>query len=166
MDKYTKTLTMFFRIPLGILCILLGLSLIGVAVWVSTFSDIASMLLIAALIGGGALINLGVGYAFLGDEYKASNIVRDGDTMFTPIETREFLTRRKIVTFIGFISYLLLAVYYLVRTILSVVYEGYLESIDYNSNIIALICFIIISLLIAFFLFTLYKKTKHIDLEE
>ena len=166
MDKYTKTLIMFFRIPLGILCILLGLSLIGVAVWVSTFSDIASMLLIAALIGGGALINLGVGYAFLGDEYKASNIVRDGDTMFTPVETTEFLTRRKIVTFIGFISYLLLAVYYLVRTILSVVYEGYLESIDYNSNIIALISFIIISLLIAFFLFTLYKKTKHIDLEE
>ena len=166
MDKYTKALTMVFKVPLGILCILFGLSFIGVSVWVSTFSDVASMLLIASLLGGGALVNFGVGYAFLGDEYKATNIVRDGDTMFAPVESIPFLKRRKIVTFIGFISYIILALYYLIRIILTKIYEGYLENIDYNSNIIALIAFMVVSLVVAFCLFMIYKKTKHIDLKE
>lgn len=163
MDKYTKALIMFIKIPVGIFCALLGLGLIGVSVWVSTFSDIASMLLIAALFGGGAVINFGIGYAFLGDDYKATNIVYEGNTKFAPVETPKFLKRRKIVTFAGFVSYIVLSVYYIVRAILVNIF---IERIDFEPNIVALIIFAVISLVPAVFLFLLYKKTKHIDLGE
>ena len=166
MDKYTKALLMVIKIPVGIFCCLFGLGFIGVSVWVSTFSDIASMILIIALLGGGALINFGVGYVFLGDEYKATHIVRDGNTAFSPVETPKFLQRRKIVMLVGFISYLVLAAYYIVRTILSVIYMGYLQDIDFNTSIAALVIFAVISLVVAFCLFMLYKRTKHIDLKE
>ena len=163
MDKYTKALIMFIKIPVGIFCALLGLGLIGVSVWISTFSDIASMLLIAALFGGGAVINFGIGYAFLGDDYKATNIVYEGNTKFAPVETPKFLKRRKIVTFAGFVSYIVLSVYYIVRAILVNIF---IEHIDFEPNIVALIIFAVISLIPAVFLFLLYKKTKHIDLGE
>ena len=163
MDKYTKALTMFIKIPVGIFSALAGLGLIGVSVWVSTFSDVASMILIAALFGGGAVINFGIGYAFLGDEYKATNIVYDGDTKFAPVETPKFLKRRKIVTLAGFVSYILLSVYYAVRAILVNVF---IERIDFEPNTVALIIFAVISLIPAVFFFLLYKKTKHIDLGE
>ena len=163
MDKYTKALMMVIKIPVGIFCILAGLGFIGVSFWVSTFSDIASMLLIASLLGGGAIINFGIGYAFLGDEYKSTNIVRDGNTAFAPVESNKFLKRRKIVTFIGFVSYMLLAVYYIVRAILANIF---VERFDYDANIVALIIFAVVSLLPAFCLFMLYKRTKHIDLGE
>lgn len=166
MDKYTKALLMVIKIPVGIFCILAGLGLIGVSAWVSTFSDIASMILIIALLGGGALINFGLGYAFLGDEYKATRYVRGGNTAFSPVETKKLLTRRKIVMLTGFISYLLLAVYYAARVIWSCIYAGRLQEMDYNSSIVALIIFAVISLVVAFCLFLLYKKTKHIDLQE
>lgn len=166
MDKYTKALLMVIKIPIGVFCSLFGLGLIGVSVWVSTFSDIASMILLISLLGGGALLNFGIGYAFLGDEYKATHIVRGGNTTFTPVESIKFLTRRKIVTLVGSISYLTLAVYYIVRAVLSGIYMGYLQEIDYNSSIAALIAFAVISLIVAFFLFMLYKRTKHIDLKE
>ena len=166
MDKYTKILIMLLKIPIGVLCILVGLALIGVSVWVSTFSDVASMILIMSLIGGGALINYGVGYAFLGDEYKSTHFVREGSTKFAPVETLKFLKRRKLVTFIGAISYLVLAVYYVVRIILVSIYTDYLTKIDYNTSIVALIIFTLIALFVAFFLFLLYKRTKHIDLNE
>jgi hypothetical protein len=162
-DKYTKALMMVIKIPVGIFCILAGLAFIGVSFWVSTFSDIASMLLIASLLGGGAIINFGIGYAFLGDEYKSTNIVRDGNTAFAPVESNKFLKRRKIVTFIGFVSYILLAVYYIVRAILVNVFA---ERFDYDANIVALIIFAVVSLLPAFCFFMLYKRTKHIDLGE
>ena len=163
MDKYTKALMMVIKIPVGIFCILAGLGFIGVSFWVSTFSDIASMLLLASLLGGGAIINFGIGYAFLGDEYKSTNIVRDGNTTFTPVESTRFLKRRKIVTFVGFVSYILLAVYYVVRAILANIFA---ERFDYDANIVALIVFAVISLIVAFCLLMLYKKTKHIDLGE
>ena len=163
MDKYTKALMMFIKIPLGIFCVLIGLGLVGVSIWVSTFSDEASMILIASLFGGGAVINYGVGYAFLGDEYRATNIVRDGDTKFAPIETTRFLKRRKIVTFMGFISYVALSIYYVVRAILVSVF---IERIDFEPNVIVLIVYAVISLIPAIILFLLYKKTKHIDLGE
>jgi hypothetical protein len=162
-DKYTKALMMVIKIPIGIFCILAGLGFIGVSFWVSTFSDIASMLLIASLLGGGAIINFGIGYAFLGDEYKSTNIVRDGNTAFAPVESNKFLKRRKIVTFIGFVSYMLLAAYYIVRAILANIFA---ERFDYDANIVALIIFAVVSLLPAFCLFMLYKRTKHIDLGE
>ena len=38
MDKYTKALIMFFRTIIGIFCILVGVSLIGISFWISTFS--------------------------------------------------------------------------------------------------------------------------------
>ena len=123
------------------------------------------MILLAALFGGGALIDYGVGYAFLGDEYKATNIVRDGNTVFAPKESTKYLQRRKIVTFIGFISYIVLAIYYVVRAILTGVYMEYLEEI-YNTSIVALIIFAVLSLVVAFCLFMVYKRTKHIDLKE
>lgn len=163
MDKYTKILIMFLKIPVGIFCILVGISLIGLSVWVSTFSDVASMLFLISLLAGGALINFGFGYAFLDDEYKATNIVRDGNTTFTPVKTTKFLKRRKLVTLIGSIAYMLLAIYYIVRMILVNIY---IQQIDFNTNIVALIIFAILSLVVAFFLFMLYKKTKHIDLNE
>ena len=163
MDKYSRALIMFIKIPIGIFCVLIGLSLIGVSFWVSTFSDVASMLLLIALFGGGALINFGVGYAFLGDEYKATRIVRDGNTTFTPVTTEKFLKRRKLVTFIGFVSYVLLAVYYVVRAIL---FGVFIKQTDFDTNVVALIAFSIISLVFAIFLFLLYKKTKHVDLNE
>ena len=163
MDKYTKALKTVFQIPIGIVCILAGLCLIGVSFWVSTFSDIASMLLIMSLLGGGAIINFGIGYAFLGDEYKTTNIVRDGNTRFAPVETAKFLVRRKIVTFIGFVSYILLAIYYIARAIFVSIY---LDKIDFEPNITALIIFSVVSLVFAFCLFMLYKRTKHIDLGE
>ena len=163
MDKYSKALIMFIKIPIGIFCILIGLSLIGVSFWVSTFSDVASMLLLISLLGGGALINFGVGYAFLGDGYKATRIVRDGNTTFTPVTTEKFLKRRKLVTFIGFVSYVLLAVYYVVRAIL---FGVFIKQTDFDTNVVALIAFSIISLVFAIFLFLLYKKTKHVDLNE
>ena len=163
MDKYSKALIMFIKIPIGIFCILIGLGLIGVSFWVSTFSDVASMLLLVALLGGGALINFGVGYAFLDDEYKATRIVRDGNTTFTPATTEKFLKRRKLVTFIGFVSYVLLAVYYVVRAIL---FGVLMKQTDFDTNVVALIVFSIISLVFAIFLFLLYKKTKHVDLNE
>lgn len=166
MDKYTKSLLMVIKIPVGVFCALAGLGLIGVSVWVSTFSDIASMILLISLLAGGALINFGVGYAFLGDEYKATGIVRDGNTAFTPVESTRFLTRRKIVTLVGSISYLALAAYYITRAILSVIFRGYLQDIDYNSSIAALIAFSVVSLVVAFCLFMLYMRTKHIDLKE
>ena len=166
MDKYTKTLVLMIKIPIGVLCTLLGLGLIGVSIWVSTFSDIASMILLIAFLGGGALINFGIGYAFLGDEYKATNIVRDGNTTFTPNTTDRFLKRRKIVMLIGFIAYLLLSVYYVVRAILVGAYYGYLQDIDFNTNIVAVIIFAVISLFLSIVFFLLYKKTKHIDLNE
>lgn len=163
MDKYSRALIMFIKIPIGIFCILIGLSLIGVSFWVSTFSDVASMLLLISLLGGGALINFGIGYAFLGDEYKSTRIVRDGNTTFTPVTTEKFLKRRKLVTFIGFVSYVLLAVYYVVRAIL---FGVFIKQTDFDTNVVALIAFSIISLVLAIFLFLLYKKTKHIDLNE
>ena len=163
MDKYTKALMAVIKIPTGIFCTLAGLGLIGVSFWVSTFSDIASMLLIMAFLGGGAVINFGIGYAFLGDEYKATHIVRDGNTRFAPVESTKFLTRRKAVTFIGFVSYILLAIYYTVRAVLVSIYP---EKIDFEPNVVALIIFALVSLVIAFCLFMLYKRTKHIDLGE
>ena len=163
MDKYSKALIMFIKIPIGIFCVLIGLSLIGVSFWVSTFSDVASMLLLISLLGGGALINFGIGYAFLGDEYKSTRIVRDGNTTFTPVTTEKFLKRRKLVTFIGFVSYVLLAVYYVVRAIL---FGIFIKQTDFNTNVVALIAFSVISLVFAIFLFLLYKKTKHVDLNE
>ena len=125
MDKYTKALIMVIKIPIGIICILLGLALIGLSVWVSTFSDVASMLFIMALLGGGSVINFGIGYAFLDDNYKATNIVNDGNTKYTPVKTERFLKRRKLVTFIGFIAYLVLALYYIIRTILVITTKTY-----------------------------------------
>jgi heme/copper-type cytochrome/quinol oxidase subunit 4 len=166
MDKYTKALLMVIKIPVGVFCSLLGLALIGVSFWVSTFSDIASMVLLIALLGGGALINFGIGYAFLGDEYKATNIVRDGNTTFAPNTTERFLKRRKIVMLIGFIAYLLLSVYYVVRAILVGAYYGYLQDIDFNTNIVAVIIFAVISLFLSIVFFLLYKKTKDVDLNE
>ena len=163
MDKYTKALMTLIKVPAGVFCVLAGLAFIGVSVWVSTFSDIASMILIGALLGGGALMNFGIGYAFLGDEYKATNIVREGNTRFTPIESTKFLTRRKIVTFTGFVAYLVLAVYYAIRAILVNVY---VNVIDFEPNTVALIIFAVVSLFPALFFFLLYKKTKHIDLSE
>ena len=163
MDKYTKSLMMVIKIPVGVFCVLAGLGFIGVSFWVSTFSDIASMLLIMSLLGGGAIINFGIGYAFLGDEYRATNIVRDGNTAFTPVESTKFLKRRKIVTFIGSISYILLAVYYIVRAIFS---NAFAVRFDYDASIVALIIFAVVALILAFCLFMLYKRTKHIDLGE
>lgn len=163
MDKYTNALIMFIKIPVGIFCALVGIALIGVSIWVSTFSDEASMILIASLFGGGAVINFGIGYAFLGDDYKATNIVYDGNTKFAPVETSKFLKRRKLVTFIGFISYIALSIYYVIRAILVSVF---IERIDFEPNVIVLIVFAVISLVPAAFLFLLYKKTKHIDLGE
>ena len=166
MDKYTKAMLLVIKIPIGILCMLFGLSLIGVSVWVSTFSDIASMILLISLLGGGALINFGLGYAFLGDEYKSTSYVRGGNTTFAPVETENFLKRRKIVTFVGFVSYVVLAVFYIARVIFSCIFAGYLNEIDYDSSIVALIIFAVISLIVAFFMFMLYMRTKHIDLNE
>ena len=166
MDKYTKALIMFFRTLIGIFCILVGVSLIGISFWISTFSDVASMIFIISLLGGGSLINFGIGYAFLHDQYKATNIVRDGDTMYTPVKSTKFLKRRKIVTFIGFISYILLAVYYIARIIIESIYYGHFQEIGYSTSIIVLIIFIIIALICAFCFYMLYKKTKHIDLNE
>ena len=163
MDKYTKAMVMAIKIPVGIFCTLIGLGLIGVSVWVSTFSDIAAMILIISLVGGGAVINFGIGYAFLGDEYKATSIVRDGNTAFTPVETTAFLKRRKIVTLAGAVAYVLLAVYYIVRAVFS---KSLATRFDYDPNAAALIVFAVVSLIPAFFLFMLYKKTKHIDLGE
>ena len=163
MDRYTKALMLVIKIPVGVFCVLAGLGFIGVSFWVSTFSDIASMLLIMALLGGGAIINFGIGYAFLGDEYKATHIVRGGNTSFAPVESTKFLKRRKIVTFIGFISYVLLAVYYIVRAIFA---NDFAERFDYDANIVALIIFAVVALILAFCLFMLYKRTKHIDLGE
>lgn len=162
MDKYTKTLLLMIKIPIGIFCILVGLSLIGVSFWVSTFSDIASMILLISILGGGCLINFGIGYAFLGDEYKTTSIIHNGNTTFTPIETTPFLKRRKVVTFIGFISYVILSIYYIIRSI----YNSVNINPELDNNILALIIFAIISLIIAFILFLLYKRTKHIDLNE
>ena len=166
MDKYTKSFIMVFRIPIGIFCILTGLAFIGLSVWVSTFSDIASMIFIMSFLGGGFSINFGIGYVFLDDKYKATNIVRDGNTIFTPVETTKFLKRRKIVTFIGFISYILLSIYYIVRIILVNIYMTYLQHINFNTNIPALVIFALISIVVAFCLFMVYKRTKHIDLNE
>ena len=166
MDKYTKAMLMVLKIPVGIFCIILGLGFIGVSVWVSTFSDIASMILIISFLGGGALINFGVGYSFLGDEYKATHIVRDGNTAFAPVETTKFLRRRKIVTLIGAIAYAALALYYVVRAIWSGINIEYLQEIDFNTSIVALVIFALVSLVVAFCLFMLYKRTKHIDLKE
>ena len=163
MDKYTKALMMVIKIPVGVFCVLAGLGFIGVSFWVSTFSDIASMLLIMALLGGGAIINFGIGYAFLGDEYKATHIVRGGNTSFAPVESTKFLKRRKIVTFVGFISYILLAIYYIVRAIFA---NAFAQRFDYDANIVALIIFAVVALILAFCLFMLYKRTKHIDLGE
>ena len=163
MDKYTKSLMLVIKIPVGVFCVLAGLGFIGVSFWVSTFSDIASMLLIMALLGGGAIINFGIGYAFLGDEYKATHIVRDGNTSFAPVESTKFLKRRKIVTFVGFISYVLLAIYYIVRAIFA---NAFAQRFDYDANIVALIIFAVVALILAFCLFMLYKRTKHIDLGE
>lgn len=162
MDKYTKTLLLVLKVPLGIFCILLGIAFIGISVWVSTFSDVASMILLISLLAGGCLINFGIGYAFLSDEYKATHIVRDGNTTFVPVESTKFLKRRKIITFIGFISYILLSIYYIIRAILGNIYQD----TDYNTSIISLIIFAIVSLVLAFCLFMIYKKTKHIDLKE
>ena len=163
MDKYTKSLILFIKIPVGVFCALVGLALIGISIWVSTFSDVASMILIAALFGGGAVINFGVGYAFLGDDYRATNIVRDGNTRFAPIETTKFLKRRKLVTFIGSISYVLLSIYYVIRAIFV---NSFAKHFDYDPSVVALIIFAVISLVPAVFMFLLYKKTKHIDLGE
>lgn len=166
MDKYSKTLLKIFSILIGSFCIVVGMALIGVSVWVSTFSDVASMIFILSFLGGGCLINFGVGYAFLEDRYKATHLVRDGKTVFAPVETPRFLKRRKIATFIGFISYVFLAVYYIVRIVLESIYMGYLKEVDFNTSIVALAIFAALSLGIAFIFFMVYKKTKHIDLNE
>ena len=155
MDKYTKTLLLVLKVPVGIFCILLGISFIGISVWVSTFSDVASMVLLISLLAGGCLINFGIGYAFLSDEYKATHIVRDGNTTFTPVESIKFLKRRKIVTLTGFIAYVALAVYYVVRIILVSVLP-YFQEIDFDKNFVALICFAVLALAVAFCLLMVY----------
>ena len=158
MDKYSKTFIMLFRVPVGIFCILLGLALLGVSCWVSTFSEVASMILLIGLLGGGFLINHGIGYAFLGDQFRLSNYVRDGDSTFEVVETPKLLKRRKIVTLIGFVAYILLAIYYIVRTIVYVSLIGYFSWV--------LLIFAAVAFLFAFGIFLIYKKTKHIDLGE
>ncbi|MBQ7307567.1 MAG: hypothetical protein IJW82_03470 [Clostridia bacterium] len=167
MDKYSKAIMRVIEIPIGVFCILIGIAFIGLSFWVSSFSDVASMILLMSLLGGGMLINFGLGYAFLGDEYKSTHLVCDGRTMYAPVETPKFLKRRKIVTFIGFIAYVLLAVYYTGRLILvNLIFADYFKEIDFDKNIVALIIFAILSLVVAFVFFMLYKKTKHIDLKE
>ena len=58
---------------------------------------------------------------------------------------------------------MLLAVYYTVRAIFS---NAFAECFDYDANIVALIIFAVVALILAFCLFMLYKRTKHIDLGE
>ena len=48
--------------------------------------------------------------------------------------------------------------------ILENVYKAYFE--DISTSIVALIIFAVIALVVAFCLFMLYKRTKHIDLKE
>ena len=167
MDKYSRAIARMIEVPTGIFCMLIGVVFIGISFWVSTFSDVASMILLPALLGGGALINFGLGYAFLGDQYKATNLVRDGRTLYTPVETENFLKRRKIVTFIGFISYVVLAVFYVGRIFwINLIFSDYFKEIDYDTSIVALIIYAVMALIVAYIFFLLYKKTKHIDLKE
>ena len=58
---------------------------------------------------------------------------------------------------------MILAVYYVVRAIL---FGVFIKQTDFDTNVVALIAFSIISLVFAIFLFLLYKKTKHVDLNE
>jgi len=160
MNKYSKALRHMWRIPYGIFCILFGIAFFGVSIWVSTFSDIASMIFIVSLLGGGFIINYGIGYAFLGDEYKLSNYVRDGNSTFEVIETPKFLKRRLWVTFIASIAYFLLAIYYIVRIIFNIKNSAYYEHIGYNFNNGALIAFVVVSLIIAVVFFLIAAKTK------
>ena len=76
--------------------------------------------------------------------------------------TEKFLKRRKIVTLVGSIAYVALAIYYVVRAILG----GIFPSEEYDSSIVALIIFAVVSLVVSFCLFMLYKRTKHVDLQE
>lgn len=165
MDKYSKTLLYLLRLPIGIFCIILGVGFIGISFWVSTFSDVATMILLISLLGGGFLINFGLGYVFFNDQYKATHLVRDGNTLFTPVETQKFLMRRKIVTLVGFVSYVLLAIYYIVRAIVVGSNRNYYEEF-FNTSPVALIIFAFLALFISVFFFLIYKKTKHIDLNE
>ena len=158
MDKYSKAFLLLFRIPIGIFCILLGFALLGISCWVSTFSEVASIILLIGLLGGGFLINHGIGYAFLGDQFRVSNYVHDGNSTFEVVKTPKLLKRRKLVTLIGFVAYILLAIYYIVRTIVCASLIGYFCW--------ELLIFAAVALLFAFGVFLIYKKTKHIDLGE
>jgi hypothetical protein len=42
----------------------------------------------------------------------------------------------------------------------------YFQEIDFDKNVVALICFAVLALAVAFCLLMVYKRTKHIDLQE
>ena len=86
------------------------------------------------------------GAAFQKD--KLNNYVREGNSTFSPVETTNFLIRRKIVTFTGFICYVLLSIYYIVR-----IFIGPFFIEDYEPSIAALIAFSVLSLVVAFCLY-------------
>ena len=118
MDKYSRALNKGFRFIAGMFCILVGLALVGVGVWGSfTVSSAFSMILIIVVLGSGFIINAGIGLAFLGDEYKRSDYIHDGETMLEVVETPKLLKRRMWVTFLGSMAYLALTVFYIVRVI-------------------------------------------------
>ena len=110
-----------------------------------------SMILIMAFLGGGFIINYGVGYAFLGDEYRLSSYVHDGESTFEVVETPKLLGRRMWVTFLGSIAYAGLAIFYLVRTLQLAKIEG--------ANAVLIGC-IIVSLIMAVIFFLFAGKTK------
>ena len=104
--------------------------------------------------------------------FEPQTLIKKEEDAKSPLDTnpkktckKKFLKRRKIVTLTGFIAYVALAVYYVVRIILVSVLP-YFQEIDFDKNVVALICFAVLALAVAFCLLMVYKRTKHIDLQE
>ncbi len=155
MDKYSRALNKGFRFIAGMFCILVGLALVGVGVWGSfTVSSAFSMILIIVVLGSGFIINAGVGLAFLGDEYKRSDYVHDGETMLEVVETPKLLKRRMWVTFLGSMAYLALTVFYIVRVIFFAKL-GVIDGIMIGCAVVSLIAAVI------FFMISASIKVRH-----
>jgi hypothetical protein len=157
MNKYSKILSGILRKTGGILCILFGVALFGVSIWGSfTIGPAFSMILIIAVLGGGFIINAGLGFGFLGDEYTRSDYIHEGETMLEVVETPKLLKRRMLVTFLACVAYVLLTIYYIVMIILNAKADaGNVMAIMIGCAIVSLIAAVI------FFLISASIKTSH-----
>ena len=159
MFKNIKNVAKAVSIYKGILYMIAGYLFISISLSIFKNPVAPSFIFPFCLFAGGYTFNLGLGLTILGDEYKLHRSSRNRELTFEPKETPKFLKRRKIVTLIGTISYVMLSIYYLIRLI--ILFFGSYDTFD----LVELIISIIVSLCFGICIFNVYRRTRYIKLK-